>query len=393
MSFKCPICYDEYNEKNSLKIPKILKCGCTLCFQCLNFSINKSKKVCPICTSEILENLEEIRTNIFAYNNKNAFVCSICLKEFDNNAKSEKAPKVLKCGETFCLECIKKNYKNGSIFCPTCAQTTQEKLEEIPINKLAIDLVEKEILNNIEFLNSESESSFEYEFSIGLLGEPGVGKTSITHYFYKGCSLTDSQATIGFEFHFKLMSIKEKKIKLRLWDTAGTEAYRSLAMGLLRGVDAVVIVFSLAIFYDPDIEQEKEIEWKNADEKKKEEISEKITKDTFNRVKSWYNQFSQFNDEKGKIIYLIGNKLDDVEHRVIKKEDAINLAKELNLKYFETSAITGENINQIFSKMSLDLMTKKSYSRRNTINLKSKKIPNVDKKTDKKSKNSTTKCC
>ena len=86
-------------------------------------------------------------------------------------------------------------------------------------------MVEKEILNNVEFLNSESESSFEYEFSIGLLGEPGVGKTSITHYFYKGCSLKDPHATLGLEFHFKLMSIKEKNIKLRLFDTAGTEAY------------------------------------------------------------------------------------------------------------------------------------------------------------------------
>ena len=119
----------------------------------------------------------------------------------------------------------------------------------------------------------------------------------------------------------------------------------------------------------------------------------KITKDTFNRVKSWYNQFSQFNNEKETIIYLIGNKLDDVEHRVIKKEDAINLAKELNLKYFETSAITGENINQIFSKMCLDLMNKKSFKRRNTINLNSQKNQNIDKKTEDKSKHGKKKFC
>ena len=164
-------------------------------------------------------------------------------------------------------------------------------------------------------------------------------------------------------------------------------------MGLLRGVDAVVIVFSLAFFYDSDSDQEKETEWKNPDEKKKEEISEKITKDTLNRVKSWYNQFSQFNDEKEKIIYLIGNKLDDVEHRVIKKDNAINLAKELNLKYFETSAITGENINQIFFKMCLDLMNKKSFKRRNTINLNSQKNQNIDKKTEDKSKHGKKKFC
>ena len=89
MSFKCSQCYDEYNEKNPSKIPKILKCGCTFCFSCLNFSLSKAKKLCPICSSEIKETLEEVRTNIFAYNSKNAIICYICLKEFENDFNSE----------------------------------------------------------------------------------------------------------------------------------------------------------------------------------------------------------------------------------------------------------------------------------------------------------------
>ena len=66
------------------------------------------KKNCPICTKEINEKKEDVRTNIFAYNIKNAIICGLCMKEFDNFINSEKAPKVLKCGETFCFQCIKK---------------------------------------------------------------------------------------------------------------------------------------------------------------------------------------------------------------------------------------------------------------------------------------------
>ena len=225
MSFKCPQCYDEYSDKNPLSFPKILKCGCTLCFRCLKFSLGKARKVCPICTSEIKETLDEIRTNIFAYNSKNAIVCGACFKEFENDFNSEKSPKVLKCGETICFECIKKNFKNDSIFCPICMKTTEEKLDEIPVNKLVIESVQKEILNNVHFFSDDNkditQNSFDYEFSIGLMGDVNVGKTSITHYFYKGTPLKDVKNTIGFEFHFKLMKIREKNIKIRLWDTAG----------------------------------------------------------------------------------------------------------------------------------------------------------------------------
>ena len=190
------------------------------------------------------------------------------------------------------------------------------------------------------------------------MGDHYVGKTCITHYFYKGTPLIKPQNTVGYEFHYKLYSIKNKNIKVRLWDTAGQEVFRSLAMGVLKGVDAVLIVFSLTLPYNQEIDTNLYETWKNADDEEKEKINENLTIEAFDNVRSWYNQFTQLNDEKEKIIYLIGNKVDDVEHRIIKKEDAINLAKELSLKYFETSAITGENIDKIFSQLCLELMAK-----------------------------------
>ena len=235
-----------------------------------------------------------------------------------------------------------------------------------------MELVEDEILNNIEFINSNESSTFDYEFSIGIMGDINVGKTSITHYFYKGKPLVKTQNTIGFEFHYKYLTIKNKNIKIRLWDTAGQEAFRSYSLGLLRGVDAVVIVFSLTVPYDPELSKQLYDNWKNADKDKKEQIEKNITKAAFNQVRSWYRQFTQMSDVKDKTIYLLGNKVDDIEHRVIKKEDALKLAKELSLEYFETSAITGKNIYKIFSKLCQELI--KKIERKNNIPEKKMKI-------------------
>lgn len=357
MSFSCPKCNEKFNKELEI-IPKILKCGDTICSKCLSEIFEKPEKQCPVCSGKINENTEDVRTNIFAYNNKNAIVCGLCLKEFDDEIGLETTPKVLKCGDTICSSCFLKNYINNEIFCPFCANILTEKIEEIPVNKLAMELVEDEILNNSEFINSNESSTFDYEFSIGIMGDINVGKTSITHYFYKGKPLVKTQNTIGFEFHYKYLTIKNKNIKIRLWDTAGQEAFRSYSLGLLRGVDAVVIVFSLTVPYDPELSKQLYDNWKNADKDKKEQIEKNITKAAFNQVRSWYRQFTQMSDVKDKTIYLLGNKVDDIEHRVIKKEDALKLAKELSLEYFETSAITGKNIYKIFSKLCQELIKK-----------------------------------
>ncbi len=321
-----------------------------------------SKNICPVCTIEIKEKKEDIRTNLFAYNLKKAIICDWCLKEFEETFSSKRAPKILKCGETFCFDCLKKNFKNDSIICPICRKVNNEQLEDIPVNKCAITLVEEEILNNVnnvEFLKvNDNTKNFDYELSIAIMGEGNVGKTCMTHYFYKGVPLRKSISTVGFEFHYKFLSIKNKKIKLRLWDTAGQELYRSYTMGLLRGVNAVMIVFSLANPYNEKICKELYNEWKNADEEKKEKIEENLKEKAFAEVRSFYQQFLQFNNPEETVIYLIGNKVDDVENRIIKKKDAMNLAKELSVKYFETSAMTGENIYMIFSSICLDIINK-----------------------------------
>ena len=393
MSFICQICYENFDEKKGI-IPKILKCGDTICIKCLETIYKNEKIICPICTKETCDSIDNLRINLFAYNNKNAFVCSICWDEYDNTINSERTPRVLKCGQTICSDCLNKNYDKNKeeIFCTLCAENHKEKLEDIPVNKCVIGLVEEELIKNIDVLTCSN--SYDYEISIGLMGDSGVGKTCITHYFYEGKPLYDSLATIGLEFHYKCLKIKKNIVKVRLWDTAGQEQYRSLSFGLLKGVNAVLIVFALALPNLPSSDNTLYDDWENMEENKKKEIAEKIRNDSFNKVRAIYKQYTQIADTQEKIVYLIGNKVDDEKHRVIKKEDAIDLAEELSMEYYETSAFTGENIKTIFFKICQSLIEKfKEKEKKEKQPRKNSIVLNNDMLTPNGVNNKKNKCC
>ena len=328
MSFICPICCKDFTE-DSESIPKILKCGDTICFNCLNEKKEKDTIICPLCSIES-NDLENLRTNNFVLNKQNNKKCNLCLNEFNK----ERIPKVLKCGDTICLNCVNKSYINNKdndnnideFLCPICKQTHKENIDSIPVNKLIMKLIkEEELLLNTKILPIEKPiTSFDYEFSIGLIGESGVGKTYLANYFIQEKPLLNYTKKNEYEINFKLISIKNKNIKIKLFDTLGQEVFRNFNISLLKSVDAILIIFSLT------------------------------QKDSFDFVKTWYEQYK--NDFKNKIIYLIGNKSDDDKNRKIKNEEGINLANDLSLEYFETSAMNGNNINKIFLKICLSLM-------------------------------------
>ena len=156
----------------------------------------------------------------------------------------------------------------------------------------------------------------DYLLKILLLGESFVGKTSLILKYINDTFSEAQISTIGVEYKEKVIMLNNRKITLQIWDTSGQERYRSLTQNFYRGADGVLFVFDVA------------------------------NKNSFDNIKIWLNepQIVELHSEK----ILIGNKIDLVEQRVISKEKMENLGEKINLKTFETSAKTGENVEKIF---------------------------------------------
>lgn len=354
MQFECPVCLEDFKDGKDLT-PKVLKCGDTLCSKCIRQLTKNDEITCPLCNQKTSQKVEEMPTNKYANLAKKSIICNNCFEEYSNTFNGEKAPKILKCGDTLCLKCINNLMKDGKITCPFCKTESTEDIKDIPINKSILDSAENELYINTKYLNEKNIDikDLNYQFSIGLMGEPDGGKTSITHYFHTGEPFEESPvSTVGFDYHYKYMSVDKKIIKVTLWDTAGQERFSSLSAGALRGVHGLLLVFAVSI----ENNHSKYNKWKNSEGEEKKKFEEDFTEKKFQTVEFWLDQFNQFNQQEKRVIYLIGNKVDDVENRIVKEKDALQFAKSHEIKYFETSAKTGKNIFKVFKNIIIDLI-------------------------------------
>lgn len=82
-------------------------------------------------------------------------------------------------------------------------------------------------------------------FKIIIAGSSGVGKSSLLHRFVDNIYSENLLSTIGVDFKFKTLEIRGKKVKMQIWDTAGSEAFRSIVSAYYRGANAVVLVYAI----------------------------------------------------------------------------------------------------------------------------------------------------
>lgn len=156
-----------------------------------------------------------------------------------------------------------------------------------------------------------------------IVGSTGVGKTSIAgrafvRNFDPSCP---PEPTLGAQFCEGTFPIEAGgNLKFQIWDTAGQEAYKSLAPIFFKNAVIAILVF--------DITSKKTLE----------ELS----------------YYAQLLDEQEPTCYraLVGNKIDLAQQRQVSYQEAQNYAKELGTNfYIETSAITGEGVNTLFSSL------------------------------------------
>ncbi|XP_052180563.1 ras-related protein RHN1-like isoform X3 [Diospyros lotus] len=145
----------------------------------------------------------------------------------------------------------------------------------------------------------------------------GTGKTSLVLRLVKGQFYDYQESTIGAAFFTHVLSLNEATIKFDIWDTAGQERYHSLAPMYYRGAAAAVVVYD-------------------------------ITKmDSFQQARKWIQEL-QRQGNANLVTALVANKADLESKREVETEVGEQYAKDNGLLFFETSAKTAQNVNQLF---------------------------------------------
>ncbi|XP_059427887.1 ras-related protein RABC2a-like [Corylus avellana] len=174
--------------------------------------------------------------------------------------------------------------------------------------------------------SGQSSGSCDLSFKILLIGDSGVGKSSLLVSFISN-SVEDLSPTIGVDFKIKLLTVGGKKLKLTIWDTAGQERFRTLTSSYYRGAQGIILVYDVT------------------------------RRDTFTNLSDvWAKEVELYSTNQGCVKMLVGNKVDIDSERVVSREEGIALAKELGCLLLECSAKTRENVEQCFEELALKIM-------------------------------------
>jgi Ras-related protein Rab-1A len=159
-----------------------------------------------------------------------------------------------------------------------------------------------------------------------IIGNSTVGKTSILSKYASKMFNENYIATVGLDFFTKDETIDNKIIRIKIWDTAGQERYKALTKCFFQKAQGVMVVF--------DVTNQK----------------------SFDDLKFWLDTIkTHIYDDDYVPIVIIGNKI-DLQKRVVPKKDAIDFAEKNNYHYYETSAKTGDGVDNAIKELVKSVM-------------------------------------
>ncbi|BFZ18754.1 hypothetical protein BsWGS_21793 [Bradybaena similaris] len=189
---------------------------------------------------------------------------------------------------------------------------------------------------------------YDHLFKLLIIGDSGVGKSSLLLRFADNVFSGTYITTIGVDFKIRTIDINGERVKLQIWDTAGQERFRTITSTYYRGTHGVVVVYDVT------------------------------SGESFANVQRWLHEIDQNCDVVNRI--LVGNKDDDPDRKVVLTQDAQRFAERMQIQLFETSAKENKNVEEMFraiTKLALDAKKKQQRDAQkaseNTIQLGSTK--------------------
>ena len=164
------------------------------------------------------------------------------------------------------------------------------------------------------------EINYDFEFKIILVGDSCTGKSYISSQYVDNFFDGSFIPTIGVDFKLKIINLKEKTIKLQIWDTAGQERFRNIISTYFKNCNGIILVYDVT------------------------------NKESFKNISQWIRLIED-STQKNNCKVLVGNKCDLNDNRLITEEEGKKLAEDYDMIFFEASAKTAKNINEIFNSL------------------------------------------
>ncbi|TFF95566.1 MAG: GTP-binding protein, partial [Promethearchaeota archaeon] len=195
---------------------------------------------------------------------------------------------------------------------------------QLTIPNFEYEAEQQERLKN-QLYQMRLDSGGNYRFKFIIIGEHEVGKTSIVRRFVEKKFSNDYRATIGLNILTHNFEFVGNQINLSLWDIGAQQYFKRFRKTYYMGAQAAFIVFDLT------------------------------SRETYEGVMTWFEELDKFIGKADLPIVIVGNKSDLEDQRKVSYQEGVELASKIgekgikNISYIETSALTGENIEDAFS--------------------------------------------
>ncbi len=204
------------------------------------------------------------------------------------------------------------------------------------------EFIENKISKNLPTISKNDQiipQTYDFLFKVSLLGDSGTGKTSLLMRLTDNVFNANTSSTIGVDFKILSLKYRNKLAKIQLWDTCGSERFKSLTTSFIKTCSVFIIIFDLT------------------------------NKKTFLNTVYWIDLV--LDNTSPKLIYIIGNKSDLIkksndsltekpeselaESEKITKEEIEKLCSKYSMRYFESSAKDNTNIEEMFQQLVIEL--------------------------------------
>ena len=176
-----------------------------------------------------------------------------------------------------------------------------------------------------------SEGNYNYLIKFIIIGDAAVGKSNLLVRYTSGQFKEEYQLTIGVEFGSNDVIIGDNTYRIQIWDTAGQENFRSITRSYYKNTACAIIVYEIS------------------------------NKKSFENISSWIEECKN-TAPKSILMVLVGNKC-DLDNREVTEEEGREFAEKNGMLFFETSAKTGKNVEELFkqSVKVIDQKIKENY--------------------------------